>query len=105
MQQADLKTRGRRNEGPAYEHLFLRTTGSTPQSLSPPSLQVPASRTPVAGKPPNPRLQGCNKENEAQLRGSPVGGLTPLTPLTHCSMASVASTYSEFVVTSKLLNV
>ncbi|XP_056269272.1 protein regulator of cytokinesis 1b isoform X4 [Pseudoliparis swirei] len=59
--------------------------------------KVPASRTPVAGKPPNPRLQGCNKENEAQLRGSPVGGLTPLTPLTHCSMASVASTYSEFV--------
>ncbi|XP_034385618.1 protein regulator of cytokinesis 1b isoform X1 [Cyclopterus lumpus] len=60
--------------------------------------KVPASRTPVGGKPPNPRLQGCNKENEAQLKGSPVTtSLTPAAPQHHFSMASVASTYSEFV--------
>ncbi|XP_068434460.1 protein regulator of cytokinesis 1b isoform X1 [Clinocottus analis] len=59
----------------------------------------PALRTPVGSKPPNPRLQGCNKENEAQLRGSPLGvvTLTPASPQHHLSMASVASTYSEFV--------
>ncbi|KAM7405712.1 hypothetical protein PAMP_000139 [Pampus punctatissimus] len=28
-----------------------------------------AARTP--GKPPHPRLQGCNKENEAQVKGTP----------------------------------
>ncbi|XP_054468118.1 protein regulator of cytokinesis 1b isoform X2 [Anoplopoma fimbria] len=59
----------------------------------------PASRTPVGGKPPNPRLLGCNKENEALLKGSPLSGAltTPASPQRHHSIASVASTYSEFV--------
>ncbi|XP_063738693.1 protein regulator of cytokinesis 1b isoform X1 [Eleginops maclovinus] len=61
--------------------------------------KAPAARTPGVGKPPNPRLQGCNKENEAQLKGSPLSGalLTPAGPQRNFSMASVASTYSEFV--------
>ncbi|XP_044212420.1 protein regulator of cytokinesis 1b isoform X1 [Thunnus albacares] len=51
------------------------------------------------GKPPHPRLQGCNKENEAQLKGSPLSGalLTPTGPQRNFSITSVASTYSEFV--------
>ncbi|XP_037650304.1 protein regulator of cytokinesis 1b isoform X1 [Sebastes umbrosus] len=59
-----------------------------------------AARTPGGGKPPNPRLlQGCNKENEAQLKGSPLSGalLTPAGQQRNFSIASVASTYSEFV--------
>ncbi|KAG7481765.1 hypothetical protein JOB18_004206 [Solea senegalensis] len=61
--------------------------------------KCPAPRTPGSGKPPHPRLQGCNKENEAQLKGTPVSGalLTPASPQRNFSMASVASTYSEFV--------
>ncbi|KAM7424649.1 hypothetical protein PAMA_000821 [Pampus argenteus] len=56
-----------------------------------------AARTP--GKPPHPRLQGCNKENEAQLKGTPVSGalLTPTSQPCNFSITSVASTYSEFV--------
>uniref|UniRef100_A0A8C4HST0 Protein regulator of cytokinesis 1 n=1 Tax=Dicentrarchus labrax TaxID=13489 RepID=A0A8C4HST0_DICLA len=59
----------------------------------------PAPRTPVGGKPPHPRLQGCNKENEAQLKGTPLSGalLTPASPQRNFSITSVASTYSEFV--------
>ncbi|KAM9861211.1 protein regulator of cytokinesis 1b isoform 2-T2 [Aulostomus maculatus] len=34
--------------------------------------KVPAARTPGGSKPPQPRLQGCNKENEAQLKGTPL---------------------------------
>nr|XP_004566408.1 protein regulator of cytokinesis 1 isoform X1 [Maylandia zebra] len=59
-----------------------------------------AVRTPGGCKPPHPRLQGCNKENEAQLKGSsPLRGalLTPASPQRNFSIASVASTYSEFV--------
>ncbi|XP_069581721.1 protein regulator of cytokinesis 1b [Brachyistius frenatus] len=59
-----------------------------------------ALRTPGGGKPPHPRLKGCNKENEAQPKGSPLGGVLLLTaarPQPNSSMASVASTYSEFV--------
>ncbi|XP_074515273.1 protein regulator of cytokinesis 1b isoform X2 [Sebastes fasciatus] len=59
-----------------------------------------AARMPGGGKPPNPRLlQGCNKENEAQLKGSPLSGalLTPAGQQRNFSIASVASTYSEFV--------
>ncbi|XP_075934939.1 protein regulator of cytokinesis 1b [Anarhichas minor] len=61
--------------------------------------KAPASWTPGGGKPPNPRLQGCNKENEAQLKGSPLSGalLTPASPQPNFSIASVASTYSQFV--------
>ncbi|XP_041792438.1 protein regulator of cytokinesis 1b isoform X2 [Chelmon rostratus] len=61
--------------------------------------KTPAARTPGSGKPPHPRLQGCNKENEAQLKGTPLSGalLTPASPQRNFSMASVASTYSEFV--------
>lgn len=63
-------------------------------------LQGPAARTPVGGKPPHPRLQGCNKENEAQLKGTPLSGalLTAASPQRNFSITSVASTYSEFVV-------
>ncbi|KAM7015364.1 protein regulator of cytokinesis 1b isoform 3-T3 [Tautogolabrus adspersus] len=32
----------------------------------------PAVRTPGSSKPPNPRLQGCNKENEVRLKGTPL---------------------------------
>ncbi|XP_018548473.1 protein regulator of cytokinesis 1b isoform X2 [Lates calcarifer] len=58
-----------------------------------------APRTPGGSKPPHPRLQGCNKENEAQLKGTPVSGalLTSASPQRNFSIASVASTYSEFV--------
>uniref|UniRef100_A0A8C4HS48 Protein regulator of cytokinesis 1 n=1 Tax=Dicentrarchus labrax TaxID=13489 RepID=A0A8C4HS48_DICLA len=58
----------------------------------------PAPRTPVGGKPPHPRLQGCNKENEAQLKGTPLSGalLTPASPQRNFSITSVASTYSDF---------
>ncbi|XP_029316733.1 protein regulator of cytokinesis 1b isoform X2 [Cottoperca gobio] len=68
-------------------------------SLLPFVLQCPAARTPGGGKPPNPRLQGCNKENEAQLKGSPLSGalLIPASPQPNFSIASAASTYSEFV--------
>lgn len=63
-------------------------------------LQGLAPRTPGGSKPPHPRLQGCNKENEAQLKGTPVSGalLTSASPQRNFSIASVASTYSEFVV-------
>uniref|UniRef100_A0AAQ5YXX0 Protein regulator of cytokinesis 1b n=1 Tax=Amphiprion ocellaris TaxID=80972 RepID=A0AAQ5YXX0_AMPOC len=62
--------------------------------------KVPASRTPGGGKPPHPKPQGCNKENEAQLKGTPLSGalLTAASPQRNFSIASVASTYSEFVV-------
>ncbi|XP_060924474.1 protein regulator of cytokinesis 1b [Limanda limanda] len=53
--------------------------------------KCPAARTPGGGRPPHPRLQGCNKENEAQLKGPPAS------PQPNFSLASVASTYSEFV--------
>ncbi|XP_073320669.1 protein regulator of cytokinesis 1b [Pagrus major] len=62
--------------------------------------KVPAARTPVGvSKPPHPRLQGCNKENEAQMKGSPLIGalVTRASPQPNFSLASVASTYSEFV--------
>ncbi|KAL6113637.1 prc1 [Pungitius sinensis] len=61
--------------------------------------KAPAPRTPGGGRPHNPRLQGCNKENEAQLKGGPPSGalLTPASPQRSFSVASVASTYSEFV--------
>ncbi|XP_008302137.1 protein regulator of cytokinesis 1b isoform X1 [Stegastes partitus] len=61
--------------------------------------KVPASRTPGGGKPPHSRPQGCNKENEAQLKGTPLSGalLTAASPQRNFSIASVASTYSEFV--------
>ncbi|XP_038557816.1 protein regulator of cytokinesis 1b isoform X2 [Micropterus salmoides] len=61
--------------------------------------KCPAARTPGGGKPPHSRLQGCNKENEAQLKGTPLSGalLTPATPQRNFSITSVASTYSEFV--------
>ncbi|XP_076594811.1 protein regulator of cytokinesis 1b isoform X1 [Chaetodon auriga] len=61
--------------------------------------KAPAARTPGSGKPPHPRPQGCNKENEAQLKGTPLSGalLTPASPKPNFSIASVASTYSEFV--------
>lgn len=62
--------------------------------------QVPAAQTPGSSKPPHPRLQSCNKENVAQLKGTPLSGalLTPANPQRNFSIASVASTYSEFVV-------
>ncbi|XP_045889378.1 protein regulator of cytokinesis 1b isoform X2 [Micropterus dolomieu] len=61
--------------------------------------KCPAARTPGGGKPPHSRLLGCNKENEAQLKGTPLSGalLTPATPQRNFSITSVASTYSEFV--------
>uniref|UniRef100_A0A672H6X7 Protein regulator of cytokinesis 1b n=1 Tax=Salarias fasciatus TaxID=181472 RepID=A0A672H6X7_SALFA len=64
------------------------------------STQVPAVRTPGGSKPPHPRWRDCNKENAAQVKGSPLSGalLTPASPQRNFSMASVASTYSEFVV-------
>lgn len=87
----------------------LESPRSVPKSLARPlgppgltrvSLQAPASRTPGGGRPHNPRLQGCNKENEAQLKGGALSGalLTPASPQRSFSVASVASTYSEFVV-------
>ncbi|XP_075894653.1 protein regulator of cytokinesis 1b isoform X4 [Nelusetta ayraudi] len=59
----------------------------------------PAPRTPGGARPPQRYLQGCNKENEAQLKGTPVIGalLTRASPQRHFSITSVASTYSEFV--------
>lgn len=61
--------------------------------------KAPAAWTPGGSKPPHPRIQGCNKENEAQLKGTPVIGAlqTPHCPQRNLGMASVASTYSEFV--------
>ncbi|XP_061594371.1 protein regulator of cytokinesis 1b isoform X2 [Cololabis saira] len=61
--------------------------------------KVPAARTPGGSKPPHPRLQGCNKENELQFKGTPLSGAlqTPPCPQRNFSIASVASTYSEFV--------
>ncbi|XP_041849190.1 protein regulator of cytokinesis 1b isoform X4 [Melanotaenia boesemani] len=42
--------------------------------------KTPTARTPGSSKPPHPRIHGCNKENEAQLKGNalcerPVQGL------------------------------
>uniref|UniRef100_A0AAQ5Y3U5 Protein regulator of cytokinesis 1b n=1 Tax=Amphiprion ocellaris TaxID=80972 RepID=A0AAQ5Y3U5_AMPOC len=67
--------------------------------------KVPASRTPGGGKPPHPKPQGCNKENEAQLKGTPLSGalLTAASPQRNFSIASVASTYSEFVGFSDMI--
>ncbi|XP_035991800.1 protein regulator of cytokinesis 1b isoform X2 [Fundulus heteroclitus] len=61
--------------------------------------KTPAPRTPGGSKPPHPRVRGCNKENEAQFKGTPMSGAlqTPPCPQNNCSMASVASTYSEFL--------
>lgn len=61
--------------------------------------KIQAARTPGSTKPPHPRIQGCNKENEAQLKGNALSGAlqTPPCPQRNFSMASVASTYSEFV--------
>ncbi|XP_032415934.1 protein regulator of cytokinesis 1b isoform X1 [Xiphophorus hellerii] len=58
--------------------------------------KTPAARTPGGSKPPHPRTQDCNKENEAQGQATPVSGALQ-TPQRNFSMASVASTYSEFV--------
>uniref|UniRef100_A0A3Q0S4R7 Protein regulator of cytokinesis 1b n=1 Tax=Amphilophus citrinellus TaxID=61819 RepID=A0A3Q0S4R7_AMPCI len=66
----------------------------------PPLSANKVARTPGGCKPPHPRVQGCNKENEAQLKGrTPLSGalLTPACPQPNFSIASVASTYSEFV--------
>ncbi|KAM9367032.1 protein regulator of cytokinesis 1b [Symphorus nematophorus] len=61
--------------------------------------KVPAVRTPGKSKPPHPRLQGCNKENKAQMTGSPLSGmlLTQASPQHNFSITSVPNTYSEFV--------
>nr|XP_046251920.1 protein regulator of cytokinesis 1b isoform X2 [Scatophagus argus] len=58
-----------------------------------------APRTPGSAKPPHPRLHGTNKENEGQLKGTPlIGALLPCaSPQRNFSITSVASTYSEFV--------
>ncbi|XP_041849196.1 protein regulator of cytokinesis 1b isoform X5 [Melanotaenia boesemani] len=32
--------------------------------------KTPTARTPGSSKPPHPRIHGCNKENEAQLKGN-----------------------------------
>ncbi|XP_056134976.1 protein regulator of cytokinesis 1b [Lampris incognitus] len=58
-----------------------------------------ASRTIVRGKSPHPNLQGCNKENMAHVKGTPLSGalMTSASLQRNCSMTSVASTYSEFV--------
>ncbi|XP_062275648.1 protein regulator of cytokinesis 1b [Scomber scombrus] len=58
-----------------------------------------AVRPAGVGKPPHPRVQSCNKENEAGLKGTPVSGalLSPAAPQRNFSITSVASTYSEFV--------
>ncbi|KAF7649742.1 hypothetical protein LDENG_00136810 [Lucifuga dentata] len=64
------------------------------------SNKVLAVRTLGCSKSPLPRLQGCNKENEAQMKGSPLSCalmMTPVTPQRTLSITSVASTYSEFV--------
>ncbi|XP_030576152.1 protein regulator of cytokinesis 1b isoform X3 [Archocentrus centrarchus] len=51
--------------------------------------KTPAARTPGGCKPPHPRVQGCNKENEAQLKGRtplsarPVQGLQHQDPARH----------------------
>ncbi|XP_041849176.1 protein regulator of cytokinesis 1b isoform X2 [Melanotaenia boesemani] len=61
--------------------------------------KTPTARTPGSSKPPHPRIHGCNKENEAQLKGNALCGAlqTPPCPQRNFSVASVASTYSEFV--------
>ncbi|XP_072236025.1 protein regulator of cytokinesis 1b isoform X2 [Leuresthes tenuis] len=61
--------------------------------------KTPAARTPGGSRPPHPKTLGCNKENEAQLKGTPLSGAlqTPPCPQRNFSIASVASTYSEFV--------
>uniref|UniRef100_A0A3Q1EQ28 Protein regulator of cytokinesis 1b n=1 Tax=Acanthochromis polyacanthus TaxID=80966 RepID=A0A3Q1EQ28_9TELE len=75
------------------------TVCRSPVPRPPLSANKVASRTPGGSKPPHPRLQGCNKENEAQLKGTPLSGalLTAASPQRNFSIASVASTYSEFV--------
>ncbi|XP_034536503.1 protein regulator of cytokinesis 1b isoform X2 [Notolabrus celidotus] len=60
--------------------------------------KTPSARTPV-NKPPNPRLKGCDKENELRPKGTPLSGalLNSASPQPNFSITSVASTYSEFV--------
>ncbi|XP_034049246.1 protein regulator of cytokinesis 1b isoform X1 [Thalassophryne amazonica] len=57
------------------------------------------ARTPGCSKPPHPRLQSCNKENEDQGKRTPLSGalLNHGSPQCNNSITSVASTYSEFV--------
>lgn len=62
------------------------------------AFQGPAHRI-GGGKPPHPKVN-CDKENETQLKGTPLSGalLTPASPQCNVSLNSVASTYSDFVV-------
>uniref|UniRef100_A0A669CSB2 Protein regulator of cytokinesis 1b n=1 Tax=Oreochromis niloticus TaxID=8128 RepID=A0A669CSB2_ORENI len=86
---------------PTKRRFLATTTPNKSRKMVNASLPTLAARTPGGCKPPHPRLQGCNKENEAQLKGSsPLRGalLTPASPQRNFSIASVASTYSEFVV-------
>ncbi|XP_026234963.1 protein regulator of cytokinesis 1b isoform X2 [Anabas testudineus] len=78
---------------------FGGTVCRSPVPRPPLSANKIPPRTPCGGKPPHPRLQSCNKENVAQLKGTPPSGalLTPANPQRNFSIASVASTYSEFV--------
>lgn len=79
---------------PKFVSVKMQRLGTLTRSVR---LQTPAARTPGGSKPPHPRTQDCNKENEAQGKATPVSGALQ-TPQRNFSMASVASTYSEFVV-------
>ncbi|XP_061886509.1 protein regulator of cytokinesis 1b isoform X2 [Entelurus aequoreus] len=98
----------------ATSSISLATSNSTMRSAfsgtvcRSPLPRTPLSRSPFSAnkghtqrmlvKSPHPKVTGCNKENEVQLKGTPLSGalMTPSSPQCNVSLNSVASTYSEF---------
>ncbi|XP_054626888.1 protein regulator of cytokinesis 1b [Dunckerocampus dactyliophorus] len=96
----------------ATSSISLATSNSTIRSaFSGTVCRSPLPRSPLSvrkgltprmmggGKPPHPKVMGCNKENEVQLKATPLSGAlkNPTSPQCNASFNSVASTYSEFV--------
>ncbi|KAM8877885.1 protein regulator of cytokinesis 1b isoform 1-T1 [Synchiropus picturatus] len=79
--------------------VFGGTLCRSPVPRTPLASKVQESRTPNGAKPPHPRLQTFNKENEGQLKGTPKSGglLTTASHQCNSSLNSIASTYTEFV--------
>ncbi|XP_060909107.1 protein regulator of cytokinesis 1b isoform X3 [Labrus mixtus] len=63
--------------------------------------KVPAVRTPGSSRPPNPRLQGCNKENEVRSKGTPLSA-RPVQSLQHQDPARRPELHQHQPLTSPL---
>ncbi|XP_057700793.1 protein regulator of cytokinesis 1-like isoform X1 [Corythoichthys intestinalis] len=84
----------------AYSGIICRSpVPRSPMRRPPLSAKKGSAQKIGGGKPPHPKVNTCNKENETRLKGTPLSGalLTPASPQCNISLNSVASTYSEFV--------